>query len=336
MRSEPLNELRRRVLRLPDEDFDELALRVFRLQCCECAVYRQFIGQLHIDPDSIVKVEDIPFMPIEVFKNRKVQTGSWQPEKVFRSSGTSGQVRSTHLIRSLQFYHDLAIRTFESQICRLQDLPIVALLPHYLEQGQSSLVNMVDAFIRHSAHQLSAFFLNDRSSLLEALKTCIASEKPFLFIGVSYALLDLARTHPFPLGNHAMVMETGGMKGRREELSREQLHSALKAGFNVDRIYSEYGMTELLSQAYSRQGGRFKPASPMQILIKEFNDPFQKASIDKPGVIHVVDLANLDSCSFIATADIGQAHPDRSFEVLGRLENSDLRGCNLLYTEITE
>lgn len=336
MRSELINDLRHQVESLPDGDFDEIALSIFRFQARENAVYREFIAQLQIDADTVHRVKDIPFLPVEVFKNRRILSGSWQPEAVFKSSGTSGQARSTHLVKSLEFYHNLAIHTFETQICQLEDLPILALLPNYLEQGQSSLVNMVEAFIGRSTQEISGFFLDDQSRMREALNTCVAGEKPFLLLGVSYALLDLAKEGLDPLGSHAMVMETGGMKGRSQELSREELHAELKAGFNVDCIYSEYGMTELLSQAYSRHGGLFKAASSMQILIKEFNDPFCTSTVRKPGVIHVIDLANIDTCSFIATADIGRAHPDGTFEVLGRLDNSDLRGCNLLYTEITE
>lgn len=331
-----INELRDRVRLLPNGDFDELALEIFRFQARENAVYREFIEHLQIEVDNLQRVNDIPFLPVEVFKNRRIQSGSWQAEEVFRSSGTTGQVRSTHLVRSVEFYHDMAIRTFEAQICQLRDLPVLALLPNYLQQGQSSLVNMVAAFIDSSCHKLSAFFLDDRTSMMKAIHACIAGEKPFLLLGVSYALLDLAEEFDGTMGSHAMVMETGGMKGRSMELSREELHAALKTGFNVDRIYSEYGMTELLSQAYSLQDGRFRAAYPMQILIKEFNDPFFTSVLLKPGIIHVVDLANIDTCSFIATSDIGRCHPDGTFEVLGRLENSDLRGCNLLYTEITD
>ncbi|MDH3651314.1 MAG: acyl transferase [Saprospiraceae bacterium] len=327
---------RQQVSKEAKKNFEKLALEIFFFQVDNNPIYREFVQQIGQAKKHVRCLSDIPFIPVEVFRHHLVQTGLWTPEVIFRSSGTSTSGRSRHAVRSLDVYHTHAIKNFEQNICRLDGIPILALLPNYIAQGDSSLVSMVNAFMQKSAHSLSGFFMDNPVTLLPTIEACKALKRPYILWGVSYALLDLARNHHPELGPHAMVFETGGMKGRAIELIRPELHEFLKDNFSVDRIYSEYGMTELLSQAYSLGNQLFEPADTMRILIKEFNDPFAISAQGKPGVINVIDLANLDTCSFIATADIGQMTQDTSFEVLGRLDNSDLRGCNLLYTEITD
>lgn len=270
-----------------------------------------------------------PFLPISFFKTEEVKTGTWVPETIFTSSGTTGQQPSRHLVRSLDLYLENARQGFRQFFGDPEEWAILALLPSYVERGGSSLVAMADYFIRCSQHPESGFYLQDAEKLAAALRACQSKACKTLLLGVSFALLDFAEQHPMNLQG-VTVMETGGMKGRRQEITRNTLHESLRAAFSVDQIYSEYGMTELFSQAYALGSERFMPASTMRVYTTELNDPFCLLPSGKTGVLNLVDLANLDSCSFVRTEDLGRVYPDGSFEVIGRADDAELRGCNLM------
>jgi phenylacetate-coenzyme A ligase PaaK-like adenylate-forming protein len=271
-----------------------------------------------------------PCLPIQFFKSQSIQTGQWQPEAVFTSSGTTGQQTSRHLVRSLDAYLNNAVSGFESFYGQAEDWVVLALLPSYLEREGSSLVAMAERLISLSKYQESGFFLHDFDTLKEILLACKRNQHKILLLGVSFALLDFAAHTPLDLSG-ITIMETGGMKGRRKELTREELHQQLKEAFGVSVVHSEYGMTELFSQAYATSGDMlFRPAKTMRVFATEINDPFGLAAHGKTGVLNVVDLANLDTCSFIQTEDLGRVHADGSFEILGRLDAAELRGCNLM------
>ncbi|MCJ8167419.1 acyl transferase [Pontibacter sp. E15-1] len=312
-------------------DFEAVALDLFRYQAQHNPVYRAYIHYLGIKPGEITVLEQLPFLPIEFFKEQEVKTGEFTPKVTFYSSGTTKQVRSRHLVPSLDLYHAVAQRTFEQFYGPLREYVVLALLPSYLEQGGSSLVAMVDFFIRQTQQREHGFYLRNHTLLLQAMRQARQRGKKVLLIGVSYALLDLAEEL---LGledfSGVTVMETGGMKGRRREMIREELHAQLKAGFGVEAIHSEYGMTELLSQGYSKGNGVFWPGYSMRVLLRDLNDPFDISLQHRSGGINVIDLANVHSCAFVETKDIGRVSADGSFEVLGRFDNSDIRGCNLL------
>ncbi|QIX62958.1 acyl transferase [Hymenobacter lutimineralis] len=310
------------------------ALRLFRHQAHHCPIYAEYLTQLGCQREHVAQLEEIPFLPIEFFKTHRVQTepAAWQPQEVFLSSGTTRQQRSQHLVRDPALYRTHAARIFEHYYGALGGWTVLALLPSYLEQGQSSLVAMVDYFARESGQQQPAFFLHDQAALLEAIR--VARQVPgrrVLLLGVSYALLDFATTYAGnPVLQELTVLETGGMKGRRREMIREELHQELQAAFGPAGIHSEYGMTEMLSQAYSFGDGRFHTPPQLRILLRDPTDPFSVDTTRASGAINVIDLANVDSCAFIETKDLARLYPDGSFEVLGRLDNSDVRGCNQL------
>ncbi|PRY07323.1 hypothetical protein CLV24_12461 [Pontibacter ummariensis] len=312
-------------------DFDSVALALFQYQAQHNPVYREYLARLGKAPQQVQALEQIPFLPIEFFKEQEVKTGEFEPEVVFYSSGTTMQTRSRHLVNSLSFYHQVTTRIFEEFYGPLQEFVVVALLPSYLEQGGSSLVAMVEHFIQQTGQREEGFYLRDHAKLIATLRQAKGRGKKVLLIGVSYALLDLAEELQ---GQEDLtgvtVMETGGMKGRRREMIREELHALLKKGLGVEAIHSEYGMTELLSQGYSKGEGIFWPGYTMRVLLRDLNDPFDMGLRRRSGGINVIDLANVDSCAFIETKDIGRLHSDGSFEVLGRFDNSDIRGCNLL------
>jgi hypothetical protein len=309
--------------------FNALALDIFRYQSVNNAVYGKFLHFLGVSSQSVQEIEDIPFLPIELFKSQQVVTGEFIPEEVFTSSGTSGAETSRHYLRELEIYRQSFTKGFELFYGPIEDYCVLALLPAYLEREGSSLVLMADDFIKKSNHPLSGFYLNNLNQLAANLKSLANQHQPTLLLGVSFALLDLAEQFPQALGN-TIIMETGGMKGRRKELTRNELHQTLQFAFEVEKIHSEYGMTELLSQAYSKGDGLFNCPPWLQILIREQDDPMSYAPAGKTGGINVIDLANIDSCSFIATSDLGRKHADNSFEVLGRFDSSDVRGCNLM------
>jgi hypothetical protein len=313
------------------DTFEAAALALFRHQAAHCPPYAAYLAQLGRDPTAVARLADIPFLPIEFFKTHEVRTEptSWEPEETFLSSGTTLQQRSRHLVREPALYRQNAARIFEQYYGPLTGWTFLALLPSYLEQGNSSLVAMVDYFARQSGQTQPAFFLHDHAALRAALAE--AKQQPgrrVMLIGVSYALLDFAaEAGPAPELQGLTVLETGGMKGRRREMIREELHAELQQAFGPAGIHSEYGMTELLSQAYSLGDGRFHCPAPLRVLLRDPSDPFSIGD-RKDGAINVIDLANIDSCAFIETKDLARMHPDDSFEVLGRMDNSDVRGCN--------
>jgi len=311
-----------------DEEFNEKALEIFYFQSENCDVYRSYLNLLGIHPKLITSVEKIPFFPVELFKTKKIFLGDDEPQLVFKSSGTTETGRSHHFVRHPIIYETSFNTAFELFYGKPENLAILCLLPSYLEQGESSLVYMMDHLVKRSHQELSGFYLNNGSELKSALEQCIQSNTPTLLIGVTYALLDFAETSPMDLSG-ITIMETGGMKGRRKELTKAELHAILKKGFNCSSISSEYGMTELLSQAYSNQDGIFETSSIMKVLIRETNDPFSYTKDGKTGGINVIDLANIYSCSFIATQDLGKIVTN-GFEIMGRFDNSDVRGCNLM------
>jgi len=313
------------------EKFDALALEVFQYQASENPVYRRYLELLERDTNKVTDIKDIPFLPIELFKKYDIKTGKWLPEATFSSSGTTGQERSHHSVRQVSFYQQNTLRGFESFYGHAHQYCVLGLLPSYLERTGSSLVGMVDFFIQHSEQQESGFFLDDTDALLHILRKNQLKNIPTLLIGVSFALLDLAERRKEDFSTNT-IMETGGMKGRRKELVRSELHDILRKSFNVKQIHSEYGMTELFSQAYStgELPLRFEGAPTLRTLVREVSDPFAYVPQARTGALNIIDLANIDTCAFIATDDLGKVYADGRFEVLGRLDNSDVRGCNLM------
>lgn len=310
------------------EQFDELALEVFRWQAEHCLVYRAFIEGLKVSAGDVHSIQDIPFLPIAFFKTKEIITGNHPVEEVFTSSGTTGSVQSRHLVTDVSLYEESYRKGFELFYGSISDHVLLALLPSYLEREGSSLIYMANDLVKRAAPG-SGFFLHNYDELVSKLEALSSGTKKVLLLGVTYALLDLAEQFTLNIPN-AIVMETGGMKGRRKEMIREELHEILCKGLNVGSIHSEYGMTELLSQAYSKGEGIFHCPPWMKVLTRDTDDPLSLTLPGKTGGINVIDLANLNSCCFIATQDLGKVHEDGSFEVLGRFDNSDIRGCNLM------
>jgi hypothetical protein len=310
-------------------EFENLALEIFRFQARTCQVYGDFVKHLGIKAGEVKDFKRIPFLPIEFFKSHRVISGTGLVEEIFSSSGTSGMTHSKHHVLDSRIYTDSFRKAFEKFYGNAENYAILALLPSYLEREGSSLIYMVDDLIRSSKNVHSGYFLYDHKNLHESLIRLRDSNTPTLLIGVSYALLDFAESHAIDFAE-LIVMETGGMKGKRREMVRTELHETLCSGFGVPVIHSEYGMTELLSQAYSKGGGIFHTPSWMSISIRDTNDPLEILSDGFTGGINVTDLANINSCSFISTQDLGKTFNDGTFEVLGRFDNSDIRGCNLL------
>lgn len=325
------NFLKSKIEQVGKQDFEQTALEVFRWQARRNPLFFKWLKLLGKQVEQIQRLEEIPFLPIQFFKNHEIKTGNWQPKTEFSSSGTTGQAASHHSVRDLDFYLKNARHGFFQFYGDPADWCFLALLPNYLERGGSSLVAMAADFIQKSRHGESGFFLHDFQNLKEKLERCRDLRVPTVLLGVSFALLDFAEQMPMDLGE-IVVMETGGMKGRRRELTRPELHQILCKQFKIKKIHSEYGMTELFSQAYSAGGEEpiFRPAATMRVLATEANDPFCLAKTGKTGTLNIVDLANLDTCSFIATEDLGRVFADGSFEVLGRLDAAELRGCNLM------
>jgi hypothetical protein len=311
-------------------DFDTTALLLFEYQVQHNPVYKAYVQHLKKVPEKVHAVNQIPFLPIEFFKTHVVQSHPFKPQVVFKSSGTTLQQRSQHLVEETGFYTLHAQHLFEETYGPLAGSVVLALLPSYLEQGDSSLVMMVDHFIKVSGQTETGFYLHNHADLLQAVKSAKAENKKIFLFGVTYALLDLADAMGEPEFTDVTIFETGGMKGRRREMVREELHAVLTQAFGVEAIHSEYGMTELLSQAYSTGGGIFQPSRTLQVLVREVNDPFSVTSRAGSGGVNVIDLANVDSCAFLETKDLGRLSDDGSFEILGRFDNSDIRGCNLL------
>jgi hypothetical protein len=309
--------------------FQEAALQVFRYQAHNCAVYKQFIGGLKIDVATVSRLCDIPFLPIEFFKQHRVVSSGDEPEITFTSSGTTGMITSSHMVTEVSWYEQSFRQAFEIFYGKVENYCILALLPAYLERAGSSLVYMADDLIKQSQHPDSGFYLYNHEELHQQLLKQQQAGTPTLLIGVTFALLDFVEHYPINY-SELIVMETGGMKGRRKEMIREELHEILCSGFGVDAIHSEYGMTELLSQAYSKGQGIFNCPPWMQLQIRDTNDPVSSIGYGKTGGVNIIDLANINSCSFLATQDLGKLYEDNSFEILGRFDASDIRGCNLL------
>ena len=312
-----------------EDEFNNLALKIFKHQFENNPVYRSFCDLLYKHPSDVRSINDFPFLPIHFFKSHNVLSNINTVEKTFSSSGTTGSITSKHHVTDLNIYKESFTKGFECFYGSIEDYVILALLPSYLEREGSSLIYMVEDFIKTSKHPESGFYLNNLSELNETLTALDKKGKKILLIGVSFALLDLVESYQFQLKN-TVIMETGGMKGRRKELVRDELHTILKQGFGVNTIHSEYGMTELLSQAYSKGNGVFECPKWMKILTRDTEDALTILPQQQNGGVNVIDLANINSCSFIATQDLGKVHLDGTFEIIGRFDNSDIRGCNLM------
>lgn len=322
--------LRNDIFTIPDEaSFIAHAIEVFRHQYEHNSVYQKFVDGFKIDPQSVKTLHEIPFLPVEFFKSHEIKTGEFKEEEIFTSSGTTGDATSRHIVRDLKVYEESFIKSFELFYGQPKDFVFLALLPSYLERKGSSLIYMMDELIRLSADGRSGFFLNEHEQLHSLMLQLQNEKKKVVLIGVTYALLDFAESFKinFP---ELIVMETGGMKGKRKEMIRAEVHGLLKPAFGVNNIHSEYGMTELLSQAYSKGEGVFVCPPWMRILVRDMYDPRMYSPSGATGGINVIDLANIDSCSFLATQDLGKSYDDHSFEILGRFDASDVRGCNLM------
>ncbi len=327
--------LRNKLLELKTnpEMFEGVALDIFRWQYANNATYRKFCLCLGISPIQVQSYDKIPLLPITAFKYNIVKTGQWQQETVFKSSGTTMLNRSTHYVRSLQWYRDIALSIWEDTFGSLQDVVILALLPGYLERGESSLVAMVDYFVSLGNTVYSGFYLSDIDKLLDMLIRSTQEGKKTVLLGVSYALLQVAENYDlnFP---ELLVIETGGMKGLREDMLKEDLFVELRRGFGTHHVYSEYGMTELFSQSYTGGGIEFNMSWPQQFVIRQINDPLSSEKSGKQGLLGCIDLSNLDTCSFILTEDTGRLLSPRTFEWMGRLDQAEIRGCNLLVEDL--
>lgn len=316
-------------------EFNVLSLEIFYYQAKNNTIYKQFLDLIKCDIEAVKTVEKIPFLPIQFFKSFNVVTGNNQKvEKIFKSSGTTNTGRSQHVVTDLSLYEQSFLAGFNFFYGNIEDYVVLALLPNYLEQGDSSLVYMVDRFIDKSVHKESGYCLENIKQTAQLINKLKTKGKKVLLIGVTYALLDLIEFQQFQLSDNFIIMETGGMKGRRKELTKGELQKVLKNGFGVKTIHSEYGMTELLSQAYSTGETKFKTPNWMKVFVRDINDPLSFQNKNKSGGINIIDLANLNSCSFIATQDLGKLNKeDNTFEILGRFDFSDTRGCNLLIAE---
>ncbi|MBI1289169.1 MAG: acyl transferase [Flavobacteriales bacterium] len=308
--------------------FEQIALELFRLHATKNETYRAFIGHLGVNADAVQKLGDIPFLPISMFKRHQVGIFNAPPEAVFLSSGTTGMERSHHFVASLALYEQSLFQCFQQFFGKPDEYCILALLPSYLERSNSSLVYMTQKLMRKSGHADNGFYLDRLTSLSKVLKKNSKKGVKTLLIGVTFALLELAEKHPQELKN-CTILETGGMKGRRREMPREEVHEILKSAFGLENIASEYGMTELLSQAYSLGEGIFRTPPWMRVYVREATDPLNICERGK-GALNVIDLANMHSCPFIATQDLAHIHQDHSFEVLGRMDDAEVRGCSLM------
>ncbi len=312
-----------------EEEFLKMSLKVFKHQFENNPVYRSFCDLLYKHPSDVQSLEEIPFLPIQFFKSHKVVSSADEIQQVFSSSGTTGSITSKHLVTDLSLYEQSYLNGFQHFYGAIEEYNVLALLPNYLEREGSSLIYMVDDLINRSRKQESGFYLNNLKALANKLKELDVKGEKILLIGVTFALLDLIEQEQFELKN-TIVMETGGMKGRRKEIVRYELHKILSDGFGVDLVHSEYGMTELLSQGYSKGNGIFDCPPWMKVLTRDTDDALSVLDSERTGGINVIDLANYNSCSFIATQDLGKVHKDGTFEILGRFDHSDIRGCNLM------
>jgi len=320
-----------RIFNIKDQsEFDEMALEIFNHQYSKNLIYNEYINNLGKNPVEIKSVTEIPFLPVEFFRNKKIVTGDLPVEMIFESSGTTGVTPGKHFVNDLRLYEKSFLKSFNLFYGDPGEYLITALLPSYTERESSSLVYMIGHLIQKSRHPLSGFYRDNTEELIKAIMRTKDENQKILLLGVSFALLDLAENQAPDL-SCVIVMETGGMKGRRKEITRSELHTILKEKFNLSSIHSEYGMTELMSQAYSKGEGKYYCPPWMKVLLRDPHDPlFTSTETGQTGGINIIDLANINSCSFIATSDLGRLHEDGGFEVLGRFDNSDIRGCNLL------
>lgn len=319
----------RRIYNINAAAFEAVALDLWEYQYENNLLYSQYCDLIRRKA-PVRNIEDIPFLPIQFFRQHEIKTGAWKSECIFKSSGTTGSITSQHHIRDLNLYHQTAQRCFQDAIGEPAHYKWIGLLPSYLERPDSSLVSMVQYFIQQEASSDSAFYPEITNELLTSLRRLANAQAPVILMGVSFALLDLFTQFDVPVWDNLLVIETGGMKGRRRELTRNELYEQLRFRHPALRIASEYGMTELMSQVY-RITDRFQPSPFLRVQIRDISDPLEPAGFGRRGAINIIDLANIDSCAFIATDDVGISWPDGSFDVLGRLDNSDLRGCNLMY-----
>lgn len=309
--------------------FEQLALDIFKMQAEQNKIYKKFIEKLNVNQNEVRSTKQIPFLPIEFFKTHEVITGEFLPEAVFKSSGTSGLTTSSHFIKDLSLYEKSFLTNFYNCFGAPEDYTFLALLPSYLERKDSSLIYMMEKLIERSNDNRSGFYLNATTGLFELLSKLNSENKKHILVGVTFALLDFQKKSSGDFSS-TIIMETGGMKGRKKEMIREEVHEELKNKFGVKKIYSEYGMTELLSQAYSKGDGNLLTPQWMKVFIREPNDPLEILASNQSGAINIIDLANIHSCAFIATDDLGRINFDGSFSVSGRMDSSDVRGCNLL------
>lgn len=319
-----------KIIGVSDKNFDEVSIEIFEYQYQHVPIYKAYCDMRKKNPSTVNSISDIPFLPIQFFKTHKILDESKMAKVVFESSTTTGQTPSKHYVADLDLYEASFIHTFEKRYGKTEDYTILGLLPSYIERGNSSLVYMVETLMKKSGHSLNGFFLNDFEKLSSVLKTLEDSNTKTILFGVSYALLDFATQYPMSL-KHTEVIETGGMKGKRKEMTRAEIHQLLQESFRLQKIGSEYGMTELLSQAYLNSNIYFEPPAWMKILIRDNYSPTDFLGVDKTGGINIIDLANIHSCSFIETGDLGKLVGDVTFEVLGRIDYADIRGCNLMY-----
>lgn len=322
-------QLKADILAVNADDFESLALKVFQYQRQYCEVYNRYLSLLKLDTTNINSIGQIPFLPITFFKTFDIRTGNFTPETVFESSSTTGTGTSKHVVKSALWYRSTFRKSFQRAFGTPEDYCHLALLPSYLERNNSSLVYQVNDFINHSKYAQSGFYLYDHQALANRIAANEAEGIPTLLWGVSFALLDFAEQFNIPM-KHTRIIETGGMKGRRKEITRIEMHSLLQKSFGPNAIAGEYGMTELMSQAYALSNGIYQCPQWMHVSGREINDPLSPAQKGRNCVLNIIDLGNIDSCCFIATDDIGRVYEDNRFEVLGRLDNSDTRGCNLM------
>ena len=312
-----------------EDDFETLALEVFQYQFQNNEIYSEFVKSLNISPEKIKSIYEIPFLPVEIFKTRKVLTGNENYQRIFTSSGTTGDQASKHYVKDISLYEINFSKIFSLFYNSPSDYTILALLPSYLEREGSSLIYMTDKLIKATQSPGSGFYLDEYKKLFSILEQLKKEKRKTILFGVTYALLDFIFSFKINFPG-LIIMETGGMKGKRKEMVREEVHELLCAGFGVEVVHSEYGMTELLSQAYSCGNGIFKSPAWMRILVRDPYDPIKPAALKTSGGINIIDLANIDSCAFVSTQDLGRVYPDHSFEVIGRFDFSDVRGCNLM------
>jgi hypothetical protein len=329
-----------KIFGVDESAFEPMALEIFRYQYENSTIYRLYVDTLGIDHKLVKYLHQVPFLPIRFFKSHHVVSGNFQAETVFESSGTTQTIASRHYIKDLNIYRKSFTGGFEQFYGSINNWCVIGLLPSYLERNHSSLVVMVNEMIKKSNHPKSGFYLYEFDKLAKVLQELEQQKQPVLLVGVTFALLDFAAAHPMPL-KETVIMETGGMKGRKRELTRAEVHEALREAFGIEKIHAEYGMTEMLSQAYSKGNGIFHCQPWMRIAVREEDDPLKvimpwminETKGNVTGVINVIDLANIHSCSFIATDDMGRLYNNGAFEVLGRVDNSDMRGCSLMMLE---